>query len=492
MGTLPRACLGACVAALLLGFGTAGAASFRVGPLVPVSGPSPFQDGCNGAGSHATAAEGEPSLAVSPENPRELVAAWIQDVDNPFPSAVGAAVSSDGGRSWHRRQLPGGSACEGGREEYKFQADPWVAFGPRRLVTIATLPFTDGNPGAVAINRSSDGGKTFGRARFVDRDLTESDFSDKETVAADPRRPGRAYVTWVKQQRTPPPVAVPISSTTYVSRTLDGGRTWSAPKALATTSDNTAFAGGVVVVRPNGDVLLTYPLIEPDNPSHCVVDEECAGQVTVYAVRSTDAGRTWSARVVAARYRRGPVRDPEGEDFKASADNFSLTVDPTGVAYLTAHDESDPPNSHLIVRRSRDGGKSWKGLTNADRGSRAHGFKGQPIIAAGRHSLGILYFDFRDDTNHGDGKALYSWWFAHSEDGGRKWQEQRLSRPSDLHSAASTLVGHFIGDYFGLQAAGPDFVSAFTLARPLARQGATDIFFARICPTRPRSGRCAR
>jgi hypothetical protein len=208
--------------------------------------------------------------------------------------------------------------------------------------------------------------------------------------------------------------------------------------------------------------------------------------VTIYAVRSRDGGTTWSTPVVAAVYRRGPVRDPEGEAFKASADVFSLTVDPRGVAYLAAHDERDSPNSHIIVRRSRDGGASWQSLTDADSASPARGFKGQPIIAAGRHALGILYYDFRDDAR-GDGKAEFSWWFVHSDNGGRTWHEQRLSGPSDFHGAPNTFVGHFIGDYFGLRPVGRDFIAAITVARPLARQGPTDIFFARLCPARGKS-----
>lgn len=417
---------------------------------------------------------------MNPADPRNLVAAWKQDVDSPDGVADGAAVSLNGGRSWRRRTLPRGGGCSGGEPQFTYVADPWVAFGPRGVAWVATLPYTQGNPGAVTVHRSTNGGRTFGGPRYVDRDQTSMDFDDKETMAADPRNPRRAYVTWVKQQRTLPPVSVPLSSTIYVSRTSDGGRTWSAPRPLATSDDGTALAGGVVVVRPNQDVLLAYPRIVPDDPGECVSDEECAAQVTVFAVRSSDGGTTWSRPAVAARYRRGPVRDPEGEELKASADNFSLTVDPRGVAYLVAHDERDSPHSHIIVRRSNDGGRTWRSLTKADSASRAHGFKGQPVIAAGRRSLGIIYYDFRDDVRRGDGKAQFSWWFLHSEDRGRSWHEQRLSGPSDLHRAPNTAVGHFIGDYFGLQPAGRDFVAAITVARPIARRGPTDIFFARL------------
>jgi hypothetical protein len=273
---------------------------------------------------------------------------------------------------------------------------------------------------------------------------------------------------------------VTLGATVYVAGTGDGGHTWSAPRQLASVGTGRALAGATVVVAPNRDVLLAYPLIVPTNPADCVTDEDCAGEVTVYAVRSTDRGNTWSAPAVAARYRRAPVRDPEGDPLKASAENFSLTFDRRNVAYLAAHDERDAPNSHIIVRRSRDGGKTWQPLANPDTGSPARGFKGQPIIAAGRHDLGVLYFDFRDDARKGDGKAQFSWWFTRSHDGGRSWREQRLTPPSDLHSAPETSAGHFIGDYFGLQAVGRNFLAAVTVARPLARSGPTDIAFVRI------------
>ena len=456
------------------------APGYRVGPLVPVSGESPYADGCNGAGSHATGGEGEPSLAVNPRDPANLVVGYKQDVDNPDSSADGVAVSRDAGKTWRQGTLPASGACNGGEAQYPYVTDPWVAFGPGNVVWFATLPYTNANPGAIAVHRSTDGGRSFGGPVYVDRDQTPADFDDKETIAADPRDPNRAYVAWVKQQRTLPPAAVIQASTVYIARTADGGRTWSAPRQLAHMGFGTALAGPTVVVGPNGDLLVAYPHIVPDNASDCISDEECKAAVTVYARRSTNAGSSWSKPVVAARYRRAPLRDPEGNELKASAETFSLTLDRRGVAYLAAHDETHPPKSRIIVRRSRDGGRTWHSLTNADKGSKAPGLKGQPIIAVSRDALGVVYFDFRDDRRRGDGKALFSWWFAYSRNGGRSWHEQRVSRPSDLNSALETVVGHFIGDYFGLQAAGRNFLAAITVARPLARNGPTDIAFVRI------------
>lgn len=480
------ACLLVAGTGLGLGVPAVAQGGYRLGPLVRVSGASPYPAGCNGSGSQPTGAEAEPSLAVDPQDARRLVTAWKQDVGAAESIGDGAAVSPNGGRSWRRERLAGSGVCDGGPAQFTHVTDPWAVFGPSHVVWIATLPFTNGNPGAVAVNRSINGGMSFGKAGFVDRDVKSSDFDDKESIAADPRNPQRAYVTWVKQTQTPPPVAVPLGSTIYVARTRDGGATWSSTQ-IARTGTGTALAGGIVVVQRSGEVLLAYPKVIPDKPTACLLDQECAGRVIVYAVRSRDHGNTWSKPVIAARYRRAPVRDSEGDKIKASAEVFSLALDQRGVAYLVAHDETHIPHSQILVTRSGDGGQTWRRLPNADSGSSSHGLKLQPVIAAGRHALGILYYDFRDDHRRGDGHAMYSWWFLYSADHGRTWKEQRVSRPSDYRSAPITPTGHSIGDYFGLQAADRDFLAAIVLARPLAQRGPTDIFFRRLSNTTPRS-----
>ena len=453
-------------------------ARFRAGMSVPVSGPSPYQSDCNGAGSRPTGAAGEPTLAINPRDPRDLVAAWMQDVDSNGAVGDEVGVSLDGGQSWTRESLSKAGRCNGGETQYAYLADPWLSFGPRGVVWLSTLPYTTANPGAIAVDRSTDGGRSFGPPVYVDRDQTALSFDDKPAIMADPTDPRRAYVTWVKQQVLPPPLpAVPLSSTIYFARTLDGGVTWTST-AIATVSAPAAFAGGIVTSLPSGQLLLTYPQITPQNPLACIGDQECRGQDTVIARRSWDHGATWSAPTVAARYMRSPVHDNAGVEVKASADQYSLAVDPHGVAYLAAHDETDAPNSHIIVMRSTDGGASWARVANADSASPAVGAKLQPIIAAGPKSLGVLYYDFRDAIQRGGGRAEYSWWFDHSENGGVSWREQRVTGPSDLHSALGTPLqfGHFIGDYFDLQPDGQDFIAVLTLAKSLSGTLPTQIF----------------
>src|SRR5919112_1567671 len=119
----------------LIGGGTAAAS---VEPVVPVSGPSPFAPGCNGAPQAGTLypdTEVEPYVAADPLVPRRLVAVWQQDRwSNGGAQGNLTAYSRDRGQTWRRPVPPpfsrcaGGSAANGG--DYERASDPWVSIGP--------------------------------------------------------------------------------------------------------------------------------------------------------------------------------------------------------------------------------------------------------------------------------------------------------------------------------------------------------------------------
>jgi Neuraminidase (sialidase) len=98
-----------------------------------VSGPSPFAS-CRGGGSDTTYvnAEVEPRVAVNPTDPTNIVGVFQQDRrSDGGASGLVAGVSHDGGTSWAETWAHF-SACAGGTATnggtYDLASDPWVTF----------------------------------------------------------------------------------------------------------------------------------------------------------------------------------------------------------------------------------------------------------------------------------------------------------------------------------------------------------------------------
>src|SRR5918996_4816494 len=97
--------------------------------VVRVSSPSPFPIGnCvpddriffdDGPGS-----ETDPSIAINPTNPNNIVAAYPSDT----AYGIVAASSFDGGQTWTRTPVPGLTTCTGGASKHILHAR--LSFGP--------------------------------------------------------------------------------------------------------------------------------------------------------------------------------------------------------------------------------------------------------------------------------------------------------------------------------------------------------------------------
>jgi BNR repeat-like domain len=112
------------------------AGPFTVSPLTLVSGPSPFA-GCSIAGQTGTNflnSEVEPWVEVSPTDPTNVIAVWQQDRwSNGGARGLLTGVSHDGGATW-TTTFPHFSTCAGGTAanggNYERASDPWVTFAP--------------------------------------------------------------------------------------------------------------------------------------------------------------------------------------------------------------------------------------------------------------------------------------------------------------------------------------------------------------------------
>jgi len=115
-----------------------------------VSGPSPFAS-CTigGAGTNYVNAEVEPRVAVNPTNPSNIVGVFQQDRwSNGGAHGLVAGVSHDGGTTWSETWAHF-STCAGGTAanggNYDRASDPWVSFAP------------NGDVYQIALSTSADG-----------------------------------------------------------------------------------------------------------------------------------------------------------------------------------------------------------------------------------------------------------------------------------------------------------------------------------------------
>jgi hypothetical protein len=111
------------------------ASTFTVAPLTLASGPSPFA-GCTigGPGTNYVNAEVEPWVAVNPTNLANIVAVYQQDRwSNGGAHGLVTAVSYNGGATWSTT-FAHFSFCSGGTAanggDFDRASDPWVTFAP--------------------------------------------------------------------------------------------------------------------------------------------------------------------------------------------------------------------------------------------------------------------------------------------------------------------------------------------------------------------------
>src|SRR5205807_683801 len=130
----------------------------------------------------------EPAIAVDPGDPRRLAATWYQGFS---ASNAATAVSKNGGASWNATLVPGLSRCSGAAPEG--DADPWISFGPDGVAYLSSIPLdTPVQPSsifatAIAVTHSRDG-LIWSAPAMVSP--IGSDFNDKDSITADPSRPG--------------------------------------------------------------------------------------------------------------------------------------------------------------------------------------------------------------------------------------------------------------------------------------------------------------
>ena len=372
----------------------------------------------------------EPDIAVSPLDPRVVVATFQQgrfaDGGSVDP---GFATSHDGGVTWRHGNLPHLTTAVGGR--WGRASDPVVAFAAGGRVYIQTLVLNAGScDNGVAVQRSDDGGFTWTDPFIVQEDGCEG-FNDKnwmtvDTSPASPHR-GRVYSVWDRSTAKGAPQLLRWSD--------DGGAHWG--PLVHVTDGHADTIGAQPVVQPNGDLTNVYYRLAADG-------------IRLVAKTSHDGGATFTDHV-----RIDHATPSEPADMRTGG-LPSVTVDPlTGHLFAVWQDvrfRTDGLND-VVITRSVNGGRSWLflGRVNAESALQLRDNFTPDVAARG----GRVFVTYRTRSNR-DGPSLFvDERFVPSPDDGRSFNGELVLGPAaDLRYAARSR-GYFLGDYMGV-AAGSD------------------------------------
>ncbi|MEV6949884.1 sialidase family protein, partial [Streptomyces sp. NPDC051172] len=455
-----RASVVAAAAAFLLTAAVGNAAAGGGQPVSLVSPGDPYA-ACDisgdGSGTNYASAEDEPYVAVSPRDARDAVGIFQQDRWSNGGARGLTATSTQDGRHFTETPLPF-THCAPGGLDYQRASDGWVSTGPDGTVYGSGLVFdaTDARNG-VAASTSYDGGRTWTHTSPLIDDTQAQFTDDKNSVTADPVRPGVAYQVWDRIDEDDS--AQVYDGPAYISVTRDGGRHWSKARPFVDTSvvRHSQTIGNVIVVDPRTDTLYdvfdwqTYD-IDYTTGTFTPTDLHFA------VVKSTDQGRTWSKPVTLAKDTAVAEVDPNApgdtsKALRAGGDLPNVAIDPhTGELYVAyeGSDFSGGAYNSVELTHSTDGGRTWSGPKRVNQVASAPAFT-PSITVDGHGTVAISYYDLRYLTAGNTTTLPTAAWLPTFPCGGEDHpSEHRISRVFDWLQAPYAGWGHFLGDYEGL------------------------------------------
>jgi hypothetical protein len=372
----------------------------------------------------------EPDVEIDPNNPNVIVTTFqqgrYQDGGSVDP---GYATSQDGGKTWAAGNLPLLTVAVGG--PFDRASDAVAAIGGDGAVYLQTIAFNQNDPrSAVTVQRSDDGGLSFGPPVLVVDDNDINIFHDKnwivvDTSAASPHR-GRIYSVWSKFVTTGPVTHSPG----IVSYSDDRGKTWSKPASITAADANTE---GVL------------PMVQRDGSLTVVYDVTVGPQDFETAQTSHDGGVTWSVPVTVGEFLGVGVPGMRTGGLPAAA------IDPANdrmyVAWQDARFNPDGLNN-IVLSSSHDGGRTWSAPAQVDPKVAGLDRFTPDVAAAG----GAVHLTYR--TRGGDGKSsTVDQDYVASIDNGRTFGFEHTVGPrSQVRWAAQAGAAIFYGDYMGVAA----------------------------------------
>src|SRR5437763_9159167 len=406
----------------------------------------------------------EPSIAVNPANPKNVVTVYQEGrIADGGDATNGFATSTDGGKSWRTGELPGLTTYPGQGGVFERASDAVVAFGPNNVVYANSLVFdfnnNDGLRSGIAVNVSKDGGLHWGPPVLLQDDLLGG-LNDKNWIVVDNSSApghhlGRVYVVWDR--------IAPILYD-YCDHDCDRLSNW-LPDFQ--TIPGLIFPGQGVgaypVVMKNGGLGIVMNTIAGGVPVPSGPDELDAQADEPVFMAAPAAGTTpYPAPLaftppvdIASNQSTGQPTQRASEGLPAAA------VDPVSGTIYSVWDDgryrSDGTND-AVLRRSFDNGLTWTAPQRINPGS-TNDHVDHYGVTVGVGTDGAVHVAYRTRDESGQG-PLYApvidTYYQRSLDGGGSWTvplkvDKVASNP---YYDAFSRDGSFEGDYNELASSG--------------------------------------
>jgi hypothetical protein len=294
-----------------------------------------------------------PDLAIGASGELAVAYQWRRHL--PRSKQIRVASSFDGGKTWVHPSTPLDTGGAG--------FTPKVAWGGgRKLVVVWADERRQARAWDIYGRRSINGGASWEPEQVLSRfpQSLGGDLYARPELVSDGQNTFLAVWVGLRSGR----------SRLYLSRSVDGGRTWADPVELSTGSRSVY---GHRLVRAGDRALVVW-------------QDARSGRGRIYAVSSSDGGATWTS----------PTRvDHHAEDAAADAVAPTAVMGPTGEVFVAWHD-SRHGRDDIYVARSADGGRTWDAEdTRLDSDEAGTAYSRFPVIA--RAADGRVAVAWEDD-----------------------------------------------------------------------------------------------